>query len=62
MKRVITVSALLFAASLLMGGCSDDGTKIQGQDQVAGKAVKPINEQEKIGLSTTFIKVGKALE
>lgn len=62
MKRVITVTALLFAASLFMGGCSDDGTKIQGQDQVAGKAVKPTNEQEKTGLSTTFIKVGKALQ
>lgn len=62
MKRFINVTALLFAASLIMGGCSQDGTKIQGEALETGKAVQPINEQEKTGLSSTFIKVGKALE
>lgn len=62
MKRVITVTAFLFATSLIMGGCTQDDTKIQGEALVADKAVKPIIEQEKTGLSTTFIKVGKALE
>lgn len=62
MKRAITLTALLIGALLIMGGCSQDETKIQGKDQSTSKVDDQISAPNKIGLSTAFIKVGNALD
>ena len=62
MKRVVILTALLIGVSFIMGGCSQDETKIEGKNQVASKEGNRIKAQDKIGLSTTFSKVGKALD
>jgi len=62
MKSVITLAALLIGVAFIMVGCSQDETKIQGKDQVTNKADNQTNAQDKIGLSTVFIKTGNALD